>query len=90
MNERKWIDIEPGNSFSLCVRDFEESNPSSSTVVKQYNAKKTEQFNSGESKKIIRVSSHKLLIGLTIDGKHALQQEEERQEDSSTALMFQE
>ena len=28
MNERKWIDIEPGNS-SLCVR--EESNPSSST-----------------------------------------------------------
>ena len=32
MNERKWIDIEPGNySLSLCVRGFEESNPSSST-----------------------------------------------------------
>ena len=31
MNERKWIDTEPGNS-SLCVRDFEESNPSSSTL----------------------------------------------------------
>ena len=31
MNERNWIDIEPGESFSLCVRDFEESNPSSST-----------------------------------------------------------
>ena len=30
MNERKWIDIEPGNS-SLCVRIFEESNPSSSS-----------------------------------------------------------
>ena len=30
MNERKWIDIEPGNS-SLCVRDFEEGNQSSST-----------------------------------------------------------
>ena len=33
MNERKWIDIEPGNaSLSLCVRGFEESNPSSSTL----------------------------------------------------------
>ena len=30
MNERKWVDIEPGNS-SLCVRSFEESNPSSSS-----------------------------------------------------------
>ena len=33
MNERKWIDIEPGNhSLFLCVRDFEESDPSSSTL----------------------------------------------------------
>ena len=31
MNERNWIDIEPGNS-SLCVRDFEESDQSSSTL----------------------------------------------------------
>ena len=32
MNERNWLDIEPGNhSLSLCVRSFEESNPSSST-----------------------------------------------------------
>ena len=32
MKERKWIDIEPVNySLSLCVRGFEESNPSSST-----------------------------------------------------------
>ena len=32
MNERNWIDIEPGNhSLSLCVRSFEESNPSSSS-----------------------------------------------------------
>ena len=31
MFERKWIDIEPGN-YSLCVRDFEESNQSSSTL----------------------------------------------------------
>ena len=34
--------------------------------------------------------SHKLLIGLTIDGKHAWQQEEEQKGDISIALMFQE
>ena len=32
MNERKWIAIEPGESF-LCVRDSEESNQSSSTFL---------------------------------------------------------
>ena len=33
MNERKWIDFEPGDSsLSLCVRDFEESNQYSSTL----------------------------------------------------------
>ena len=33
MNERKLIDIEPGkSSLSLCVRDLEECNPSSSTL----------------------------------------------------------
>ena len=32
MKVRNWIDIEPGNhSLSLCVRSFEESNPSSSS-----------------------------------------------------------
>ena len=31
MKARNWIDIEPGKHFSLCLRDFEESNPSSST-----------------------------------------------------------
>ena len=32
MERRNWIGIEPGNhSLSLCVRGFEESNPSSST-----------------------------------------------------------
>ena len=35
-------------------------------------------------------SLHKFFIGLTIDGKHAWQQEEERKGDISIALMFQE
>ena len=41
-------------------------------------------------KKIFRVNSHNLFIGLTVGGKHAWQQEEEIKEDSSTALMLQE
>ena len=62
MNARKRIDIEPGNSsLSLCVRDFEQSNPSSSTLSKQYNEKKTEQFNSGEFKNYLQSQFPKVL-----------------------------
>ena len=50
----------------------------------------TERFISGELKNIFRVSFQKFFIGLTIDGKHAWQQEEEQKGDISTALMFQE
>ena len=49
-----------------------------------------ERFISGEQKKIFRTNSHSLFIGLTIDGKHAWQQEEEHKDDSSTAVMIQE
>ena len=57
MNERKWIDIEPGDSF-LCVRDFEENHQSLSTL-KQYNEKTMEQFNSGRSRIIFKINFHK-------------------------------
>ena len=49
-----------------------------------------EQFISGESKKISRISSRTLLIGLTVSGKYAWQEEEEIREDSSTVLILQE
>ena len=49
-----------------------------------------ERFISGESKIIFRVSSHNLLICLTIDGKHVWQQHEEQKGDSSAVLMIQE
>ena len=49
-----------------------------------------ERFISGELKNIFRVNSHKFLVGLTIVGKHACQQEEERKGDISTALTVQE
>ena len=39
------------------------------------NTERMERFNSGESKFIFRVNFPKFLIGLTIDGKHAWQQE---------------
>ena len=42
-----------------------------------------ERFISGEPEKIFRVNSHRFLIGLTIDGKHAWQQEEEQKGDIS-------
>ena len=50
----------------------------------------TEQFISGVLKKIFRVNFRKFLIGLTIVGKHAWQQEEEQKGDISAALMIQE
>ena len=49
-----------------------------------------ERFISGESKKIFRIHSHNLLIGLIVDGKHVWQQEEEQEGDSNTVLMIQE
>ena len=47
-----------------------------------------ERLNSGELKKIFRISSHTLLIGLIASGKHAWQEEETRK-DSSTVLIHQ-
>ena len=49
-----------------------------------------ERFISGESKKIFSISPHEFLIGLTIDGKHAWQQQEEQKGDIGTARMVQE
>ena len=77
MKERKWIDIEPGNhSLSLRTRSRRKSSIFFGTV-KRYNEKTTEQFNSGESRIFFKNNFHKFLIGQTIVGKHAWQQEEE-------------
>ena len=90
MNERKWIDIEPGESSFSAYEDFEESNQSSSDTLKQYNEKAMEQFNSGRSRIFFRINFHKYFIGRMIVGKHAWQQEEERKGNISIALIFQE
>ena len=82
--------LNQGNILSLCVRSFEESNSSSSSFSAKYIEKRMERFISGEIKKIFRINSHSLFIGLTIDGKHAWQQEEEPKRDSRIVLILQE
>ena len=77
MNRRNWIDIQPGKQ-SLCVRSSEESNSSSSSFSASTSRRGWIGSLSGEVKKIFRTNFHKFLIGLTIDGKHAWQQEEEQ------------
>ena len=82
-NERKCIDIEPAESslsLSLRTRSRRKSLIFFDTV-KRYNEKTTEQFNSGESSFIFRINSQRHLIGLTIDGKRAWQQEEDQKGD---------
>ena len=88
MHERKWIDIEPSEP-SLAAYDVSKKVISFDTI-KQYSGKMMEQFNSGELRKIFRINFHKFLIGLTIVGSHAWQQEEGRKGDISTVLIFQE
>ena len=89
MRERKWIDIEPGNS-SLSAYEISKKVIHLLRHSQTVQRKKTEQFNSGRSRIIFRVSFHRHLIGLTIVGKHAWQQEEDQKGDISTALIFQE
>ena len=89
MNERKWIENEPGDS-SLSAYEIPKKVIFFDTL-KQYNEKTTEQFNSGRSRIFFKINFHKQLIGLTIVGKHACQQEEEeKRKDSSTVLILQE
>ena len=91
MDRRNWIDIEPGNqSLSLCVRSFEESDLSSSSFTESTSRRRWSGSFLENQRKSSESNSHSLFIGLTIDGKHAWQQEEEQKGDISTALMIQE
>ena len=83
MNRRTWIDIESGK-HSLSAYEV------SKKVI--HLLRHSQQVHREEDGAVHfwRVISHKLLIGLTIDGKHAWQQEEDQKGDISTALIFQE
>ena len=89
MNERKWINIEPGN-YSLPAYEVSKKVINLLRHSQQYNEKTTEQFNSGEFRIIFGINFHKHSIGLMIVGRHAWQQEEEQRGDISTTLIFQE
>ena len=58
--------------------------------MQEYKEMTMERLNSGESKMIFRNISSIVFIGLTVDGKHAWQQEEDTREYTSTVLMLQE
>ena len=88
MNERKWIDIEPGESSLSAYEVSKKSNQSSSTLSNSTTRRRRsssileDQESSSES-----ISTN---IGRMSVGKHAWQQEEEQKGDISTALIFQE
>ena len=90
MTERKWIDIEPGDSsLSACETSKKIINHllrHSQTVQRE----RDDGIQSRESKNFFGINFHKYSIGLTIVGKYAWQQEEEQKEDISTGLIFQE
>ena len=75
MNERKWIDIEPGeSSFSAYEISKKVINLLRHSQTIQREDDGAVQFWTFKN----FLQSHKFHIGLTIDGKHAWQQKEER------------
>ena len=89
MNERKWIENEPGDS-SFSAYEI------SKKVINLLRHSQTIQREDDGAvqlwriKTIFKVNLHKFLIGRMIVGRHAWQQEEEQKGDISTALIFQE
>ena len=80
MNERKWIDIEPGN-YSLSAYEV------SKKVI--HLLRHSQQVQREEDGAVHFWSQFpQILIGRMIVGKHAWQQEEEQKGYSSTVLIF--
>ena len=88
MNERKWIDIEPGNS-SLSAYEI------SKKVIHVLRHSQTVQREEDGAVQFWRIKNYlqnqfPQLIGLSIVGKYVWQQEEEQKGDISIALISQE
>ena len=89
MKERKWIDIEPGeSSFSAYEISKKVINLLRHSQTVQREDDGAVQF--WKIKNFFRINFHKYFIGRMIVGKHACQQEEEQKGDISTVLIFQE
>ena len=74
--------------FPFRLWGIEESNFFFFVIHNKCIKKKTERFISGERRKIFRFHSHHLFIGLTNDGKHVLQQEEQYCIGDSGTIVF--
>ena len=85
MNARNWIEIEP-RKHSLSEYEV------SKKVIHLLRHSQIVQREEDGAVQFwrIRIHSHNLFIGLTVDGKHVWQQEEEQKGDISTALMIKE
>ena len=89
MERRNWIDIEPGK------HSLSEYEVSKKVIHLLRHSQKVHREDDGavhfwRKRKIFRIHSHNLFIGLIVDVKHVWQQEEEQKGDSSTVLMIQE
>ena len=89
MNARNWIDIEPGDS-SLSAYEISKKVIHLLRHSQHVQREKDGAVQFWRIKNFFKINFHKFLIGLTIDGKHAWQQEEEQKGEISTALMIQE
>ena len=87
MNTRNRIDIEPGK-HSLSAYEVSKKVIHLLRHSQQVHREEDGAVHFCRIKEIFRVSSHKLIIGLTMDGKHAWQQEEDQKDDSSTTVMI--
>ena len=89
MNERKWIDIAPEESF---LSAFEVSKKVINILRHCQTVQRKDhgavQF--WRIKNFLQINFHKSLIGRMIVGKHAWQQEEDQKEGISTVLILQE
>ena len=89
MHERRWIDIEPSEQ-ALAAYDLSKKVISLLRHNQTVQREKMEQLNSTELNFIFEIILHKYSIGLMIVGKLVWQQEEDRKQDISTALMISE
>ena len=81
MNERKSIDIEPGEFSFFCVRDFEESDQPFSTHSNSTTRRKRSSSILEDKNYFPESNSTNSVLGLMVVRKYACQQEEERKRD---------
>ena len=77
LERRNWIDIEP-EKHSLRVHGFQQSDSSSSSFTESTSRRRWSGSFLENERKIFRIHSHNLSIGLIVDGKHVYQQEEQQ------------